>query len=172
MITTKQILEEILIREGWPTYTSPSAEYPDRGGHTKGGITLATLKAWRAPRPVAIRELKKLEKDEALEILHRRYVECNGIQRLEQSGLLFAQVIDNAVLSGPYVSACDLQRALGVVVDGMIGPQTCAAVEAQAKTIGHALVAERALRLVAFTVKHPKQLIFLKGWMRRVLSFL
>ena len=98
-------------------------------------------------------------------------MQVNGIDQLE--GLpVFEQVVDNSVLSGPYLSVCDLQEAVGVTVDGIIGPQTRGAVEAQGVAVGRKLVAARALRLVAFVQSHPKQLIFLKGWMRRVLGFL
>jgi len=165
------ILTDILDREGWPTYTEPSVEYPDRGGPTKGGITLNALRQWRDSPSTSPQSLQNLGKDEALAILRRRYVQCNGIAQLE--GLpVFEQVVDNSVLSGPYLSVCDLQTALGVTVDGIIGPQTRAAVAAQGDTVGRQLVAARALRIVAFVQKHPKQLMFLKGWMRRVLAFL
>ena len=171
MRSVTTILDDILDREGWPTYTEPSAEYPDRGGPTKGGITLAALRQWRDAPATSPQALQQLRKDEALSILRRRYVQCNGIERLEGCAV-FEQVVDNSVLSGPYQSVCDLQTALGVTVDGIIGPQTCAAVEAQAETVGRQLVAVRALRIVAFVQKHPQQLLFLKGWMRRVLGFL
>lgn len=171
MKTMTQILEDILVREGWPHYTEPSEEYPDRGGPTKGGITLKGLRQWRNAPRTSTKELRKLKKEEAMAMLRRRYVQCNGIENLEASAV-FEQVIDNSVLSGPYLSVCDLQKALGVTVDGIIGPQTCGAVEAQHATVGAQLVRARALRIVAFVQAHPQQLIFLKGWMRRVLGFL
>jgi lysozyme family protein len=170
-VTVSEILEDILIREGWPTYTEPSDDYPDRGGATKGGITIKTLRQWRRAPQTSPRELQQLKKSEALAILRRRYVECNGIERLEGTSL-FAQVVDNSVLSGPYLSVCDLQQALGVTVDGIIGTKTCAAVKDQGDKIRAKLVQARAMRIVAFVQKHPKQLVFLKGWMARVLSFL
>jgi lysozyme family protein len=171
MKTITHILENILEREGWPHYTEPSDEYPDRGGPTKGGITLKGLRQWRNAPSTSTKELQKLGKEEALAMLRRRYVQCNGIEKLEASAV-FEQVIDNSVLSGPYLSVCDLQKALGVTVDGIIGPQTCGAVETQQATVGAQLVRARALRIVAFVQAHPKQLLFLKGWMRRVLGFL
>ena len=165
------ILDDILDREGWPTYTEPSEDYPDRGGPTKGGITLDALRHWRNAPKTSPQELQKLNRNEALAIIRRRYVQVNGIEQLE--GLpVFEQVVDNSVLSGPYLSVCDLQKALGVTVDGIIGPQTRGAVEAQGDTVGRKLVAARALRIVSFVQSHPKQLMFLKGWMRRVLGFL
>ena len=168
---TAQILDAILDREGWPAYTEPSDEYPDRGGPTKGGITLDALRAYRQAPCTSAQSLQILGKGEALALLRRRYVQVSGIDQLE--GLpVFEQVVDNSVLSGPYQSVCDLQTALGVTVDGIIGPETRGAVEAQAETVGRQLVAARALRLVAFVQSHPEQLLYLKGWMRRVLGFL
>ena len=169
--TTEQILDDILDREGWPAYTEPSAKYPDRGGATKGGITLAALRAYRQAPRTSPASLQALGKEEARALLLGRYVQCNGIDKLEGE-TVFEQVIDNSVLSGPYLSVCDLQRALGVTVDGLIGPQTCGAVEAQRDTIQAHLVRSRALRIVAFVQANPEQLLFLKGWMRRVLGFL
>ena len=169
--TTDEILGAILEREGWPTYTDPEETgLPDRGGPTKGGITLNTLSSWRGHR-AARRDLKRLTREEALQILRRQFVECNGIARLEGSPV-FAQVIDNGVLSGPYTAVCDLQRALGVTADGIIGGITCAAVEAQRHRISALLVRARALRIARFVQSHPKQLVFLNGWMTRILSFL
>ena len=165
------LLERILRREGWPDYTEPSDTYPDRGGPTKGGITLTALRRWRKEPRISQRDLRALTKDEALAILRQRYVGSNGIHLLEETPL-FEQVVDNSVLSGPYLSVCDLQLALGVYVDGVIGPKTCAAVAAQGAAVRGKLVRTRAMRIVAFVQQHPKQLVYLKGWMRRILSFI
>ena len=164
----KQILNEVLEREGWPTYT----EHPkDKGGPTKGGITLQTLNQWRQ-RQVNRQALQRLEKAEALCILERRYVDSNGIHKIPDRSLKI-QVIDNAVLSGPVIAAKDLQKALRVVRDGIIGRKTLAALDAQDVTKVHnQLAVIRSLRLVRFTQKNPNQLTFLAGWLNRTLSFI
>jgi len=161
------ILRDVLKREGWPTYT----EHPqDRGGPTKGGITIRTLRQWRQ-RPCTRKELQKLDEREALQILERRYVEANGIHRL--TGTLQEQVIDNAVLSGPQLAVKDLQRAVGTTTDGIIGNITLGAIEQLgADKVERSLAVERALRLAAFVQKNPEQIVFLVGWLRRVLSFI
>lgn len=161
------ILRDVLKREGWPTYT----EHPqDRGGPTKGGITMRTLTQWRQ-RPCTRKELQKLDQREALQILERRYVESNGIHRL--TGTLQEQVIDNAVLSGPQLAVKDLQRAVGTTTDGIIGNITLGAIEQLgADKVERSLAVERALRLAAFVQKNPEQIVFLVGWLRRVLSFI
>ena len=72
----KTELTKILEREGWPTYT----DHPDdRGGPTKGGITLSTLRSWRGQPKLGEKSLKELKYSEALSILNQQYVTCNGI---------------------------------------------------------------------------------------------
>ena len=164
----QNVLNEILVREGWPTYT----EHPnDRGGPTKGGITLQTLESWRR-RKCSRQELNRLKKEEALHILNKRYVECNGIHRLKNTPLKF-QVIDNAVLSGPYLSVIDLLRTVGSSDDGIIGPQTLESIDKYGdESASRHLAVERSLRLARFVKSHPDQLIFLVGWLRRSLGFI
>ena len=164
----EQILKGVLNREGWPTY----AVHPnDRGGPTKGGITLRTLESWRQRRCTRA-ELQRLTEDEALAILSRRYAEANGIQRVADLGLR-TQLIDDAVLSGPFIAVKDLQAALDVVVDGIIGPKTLAAIDtAGSHAVGLRLAVERSMRLCRHVVKNPDQAVFLVGWMKRCLSFI
>jgi lysozyme family protein len=163
-----RILEDVLDREGWPKYT----EHPnDKGGPTKGGITLRTLESWRHRRCTRA-ELKRLPKVEALAILTRRYAEANGIQRVPDLSLR-TQVIDNAVLSGPFIAVKDFQTVLNVSVDGIIGPKTLAALDdSTPELIGRKLAVQRSLRLARHVAKHPDQIVFLVGWLRRSLSFL
>ena len=183
------VLSDILEREGWPAYT----EHPnDKGGPTKGGITIRTLEAHRHRRCTRT-ELKRLTEEEALAILRRRYVEVQGINTLSD-GDLQEQVIDNGVLSGPDIAVKDLQRAIasvlqdmrdeGVVgdhlgfrgvlkVDGIIGPKTNAAIAGLSPAvIGRRLAVERALRLARIVAKEPDQSVFLVGWLTRALSFI
>ena len=166
-ISVDDILENVLVREGWPKYT----EHPfDRGGPTKGGITQRTLESWRQRRCTR-KELQRLKKPEALEILRRLYVDASGIQRLEGHPIQ-AQVVDNAVLSGPILAMKDLQGVLGVATDGICGPITLKALNGyEINTISNLLAVARAKRLARFTVKNPNQLVFLVGWLSRALGF-
>jgi len=166
-MTTQEILDEVLEREGWPKYTDISA---DRGGPTKGGITKRTLEQWRGRR-VTNRELKSLKKSEAIEILTRRFVGCNGIDKVQDTDLR-TQLIDNAVLSGPPLAVKDLQRALGVTRDGIIGPVTLRHIkESGEREVCQMLSVERTIRLARIVAKDPTQIIFLVGWITRSLGF-
>jgi lysozyme family protein len=166
--TLEDVLLAVLDTEGWPTYT---VHPNDKGGPTKGGITLRTLEGWRHRRCTRA-ELQRLSKEEALSILRRLYVDANGIHKLT-SVLLQAQVIDNAVLSGPSLAVKDLQRTLETVgVDGIIGPQTLSAIATNdVEMLGRRLAVTRTLRLARHVQTHPDQLVFLAGWLTRTLSF-
>jgi len=164
--TVREILDDVLKREGWPEYT----EHPlDRGGPTKGGITLQTLEDFLG-KPCTRRELMDLERDTAINILIRRYVRQNGIQLLVREPIA-PQLVDNAVLSGPRLAVKDLQRVLGVPADGIIGPHTVAAYTPTAR-VTNQLAITRALRLARHVQKHPDQLVFLGGWLARCLRFI
>ena len=116
--------------------------------------------------------MQRLSKDEALSILRRLYVDANGIHKLATISLQ-AQVIDDAVLSGPSLAVKDLQRTLDTVsVDGIIGPQTLAAIATHdVEALGRRLAVTRTLRLARHVQSHPDQLVFLTGWLTRTLSF-
>jgi len=167
--TLEDILGKILDREGWPTYT---VHPNDKGGPTKGGVTLRTLEAWRGRRCTRA-ELARLKQSEALAILERLYVNANGIHKIEPISLQ-AQVIDDAVLSGPSLAVKDLQRTLETVsVDGIIGPQTLSAIVTHdINTLGRQLAITRSLRLARHVQQHPDQLVFLVGWLTRALALI
>jgi len=165
----KTELTKILEREGWPTYT----DHPDdRGGPTKGGITLSTLRSWRGQPKLGEKSLKELKYSEALSILNQQYVTCNGIDKLKNN-LLKYQVIDNAVLSGPFLAVKDLQKSVQVEEDGIIGPITLDAISKKGHiVVNRQLAINRSLRLARFVQKNPNQLVFLVGWLNRCLSFI
>ena len=168
MTAVAGILDQILIREGWPAYT----DHPqDRGGPTKGGITLATLTAARGHH-TTIADLQALTKTEALRIYQDRYVDTHGIHKIPDDRLL-GMVVDDAVLSGPGVAVQDLQQAVGATVDGVIGVQTLGAIQqlGYRETLAETVIV-RAMRMVRIVQKDPGQLVFLGGWMSRVLHFL
>ena len=164
----RKILVGVLEREGWPKMTNHPR---DRGGLTKGGITHRTVEQWRGRR-VTRRELERLTEREALSILERRFVETNGIQRIGD-GALKTQVIDNSVLSGPVNAVKDLQRALRVRQDGIIGPITLGRIKSVgSKVTCQRLAVKRTLRLAKIAAKDPTQNVFLVGWLTRALGFL
>jgi lysozyme family protein len=134
----------------------------DPGGATNMGITRATLSAWRG-KPVSKDDVISLEREEAAEIYEANYWTAIGGADLP-AGLDLA-LFDDAVNSGPRQAVRDLQRALGVSTDGLIGPITLAAIEGAAPTelVGRLCAARRA-RLASL----PQFSRFGRGWTRRI----
>ena len=92
-------------------------------------------------------------------------------------GISFSHIsdgfIDNAVLSGPFLSVKDLQKSVQVEEDGIIGPITLEAIEKKGHVVvNRHLAINRSLRLAKFVQKNPNQLVFLVGWLNRCLSFI
>src|SRR5687767_9532939 len=170
-------LDAILKREGWPAYTNRPA---DRGGPTRGGITLRTLIDWRqAPQSVA--DLKALTEHEARAIYRARYLQ--PWEFIEDADL-FAVVVDYAVTSGHDDPTRALQYKTGVKVDGILGPVTRAAVlQSDPKTLREAVIAYRVRHMVDLALNDRKlkvliaphedlQIWNLRGWVNRATSFL
>ncbi|CAO3440155.1 glycoside hydrolase family 108 protein [Azospirillum endophyticum] len=127
---TEAVIDTILRREGWPRYTDRPS---DRGGPTKGGITLATLMSWRK-RPVTAADVVALDEAEVRTIYRARYIEEPAFAGIADDKLR-ALVIDSGVNHGPARAGAWLQEAVNdfagrpaLKVDGAVGPKTLAAV--------------------------------------------
>lgn len=106
----------------------------DRGGPTKYGITHTTLAAHRGVKAVSADQVKALTRQEAEEIYRRSYWAQSGGDLLP-TGLDYA-VFDFGVNSGPARAVKELQAAVGVAQDGIIGETTLNAVRAFVKSKG------------------------------------
>ena len=137
-------IEAIIDREGG------FVNHPlDKGGPTKFGITLATLSKWRK-RPCTEEDIRNLGKPEAREIYLSYYI----IPLAYTPSELFPHVADIAVHSGVARAKVLLSAAL------------------KAKNPKVELVKERIKFLAGLVAKDPKQAVFFKGWINRVLDFL
>jgi lysozyme family protein len=163
-VTADAILDEVIRREGG------YVDHPhDRGGPTNFGITMRTLAAWRG-RPVTRDEVRDLTEAEARAIYQRQYLSRPGFDQIADP-LLRGLLVDYGVHSGPMRAISDLQRAACVTVDGVIGPQTLAAVAAVgAEPIRRAVLRARG-EYLARLLSDPSQRVFAAGWMRRLMEF-
>jgi len=162
------ILDEIIRREGGYV-NHPS----DRGGPTNFGITAQTLGAWRKlGRPATAAEVQALTETEAMAIYRQQYITGPGFEAVTHPGLLHL-LVDTAVHSGPKRAVQWLQAALGVTVDGVIGPKTRAALAAADQAVLYSKVLGQRLRhLGRLITNDPKQSAFAAGWMNRIAEFL
>lgn len=167
-MTIDQIIDDVLDREGGYVH------HPDdKGGPTKFGITLQALREWRYPVPVVQADVQGLTRMEARMIYRRQYIEAPGYAEAISDDRLLALVVDYAVHSGPGRATKALQRALGVTDDGVLGAQTKRVLASQAGSPGvyRKLLAARIGALCRLAVADPSQLVFLDGWLTRVVAF-
>ena len=138
----------------------------DPGGATNMGITHKTLARWRKVSPwwkLDKSQIKALKREEAAAIYGAEYWDTIEGDSLPD-GLDYA-VFDYAVNSGPGRAAKELQRLVGVPVDGKIGPVTLAAVnEREAAVLIEKLCTNRLTFLRGLSTFDT----FGKGWTSRV----
>lgn len=120
-MTDDELLTRLIEREG-RRYTNRAS---DKGGPTRFGITLDVLRQWRhGAFPATTKDLQVLTEAEARQI-YRHYFLAPFDDVLD--GETKEQLVDAAVLHGVGRAVRWLQEALDVEVDGVIGPETRAA---------------------------------------------
>lgn len=132
----------------------------DPGGETMWGVTIAVARASGYTGP-----MRNLPRETAKAIYREQY--WNKVKADSMPFAVAFQVFDAAVNHGTGQAAKFLQRAAGVVDDGIIGPKTLAAVAERGAT-GMLLLfnAERE----QFYTNLPTWPSFGKGWSRRVVT--
>lgn len=100
----------------------------DPGGETNKGVTKRVYDSYRKARGEALRSVRHITDEEIGWIYRLQY--WNAIRADDLPVGLDYALFDYAVNSGPAKAAKDLQRALGVRVDGQIGAVTLAAAQA------------------------------------------
>lgn len=160
-----EIIKLILSHEGG--YVNHSS---DKGGSTNLGITIDTLASFRK-LPVTDKDIQNLSVKEASAVYLQKYIVGPGFDQLTDIRLRTAMV-DYGVLLGPMDATYSLQAILGVKVDGWLGPKTAAkAAISEPRGIINKLSADRIDIHAKRVTKRPDQLVFLRGWISRALSF-
>lgn len=175
-----KIIDEILRREGWPQYTNLPA---DRGGPTKGGITLEAWREYSRNPSATADELAAITEDEARAFYLHRHVVAPRFAEIADPHLR-ELVVDAGVHHGPRHAAKWLQWAADVAQDGRIGPITLAAVNAADPLELELWVVAFRVRLFGRLVSQDPELararragfnlqaIFAAGWNNRTAEFL
>jgi lysozyme family protein len=135
----------------------------DPGGATNKGVTQRVYDDYRLHRGMAPRSVRHIQPTEIEDIYRRQYwdaVRCDDLP----AGVDYC-VFDLAVNSGTNRAARFLQRAVGVLEDGKIGPITIAAV----KNVPPALLVDSICdERICFLRSLGTFATFGKGWTRRV----
>lgn len=134
----------------------------DPGGPTNLGVTIPTLTAFRG-HPVSVADIKALTPEIVWPLYHELFWR-KVLGDLLPPGVDLC-VLDMAINSGCGAAARLLQRTLNLTADGLIGPRTISATNAQpAPVLVDRLCAGRLTYLQAL----PTWDDFGKGWAKRV----
>ncbi|MEE8288904.1 MAG: glycosyl hydrolase 108 family protein [Nitrosomonadaceae bacterium] len=158
------MIKDIIRREGG------FVNHPnDRGGPTKYGITQKTLSNYRK-HEVTIDDVRDMKTDEAEAIYAKNFYQQPHIDKLPEELQPF--VFDSAAHHGPYTAITFLQRACGVIEDGICGPRTRAAA-AVGNSCGllRDMIGIRRQFFHAIVTEDPTQAVFLTGWLNRLKEF-
>jgi len=134
----------------------------DPGGMTNLGVTKATWENWTG-KPADETVMRGLTRDMVAPLYKARYWDAVKGDDLP-SGVDYA-VFDIAVNSGPRKAAMILQEAIGVTVDGGIGPKTLQAAKASPPS---GLISVVCNKRLDFLRSLPHFKTFGEGWTRRV----
>jgi lysozyme family protein len=135
----------------------------DPGGATNKGVTQKVYDDWRRSQGLEPRSVRSLEQVEVEAIYRKLYWDACWCSQLPP-GVDYC-TFDLAVNSGPARAVRFLQKAVGAVVDGQIGPKTASAANASddATTINAMCDARQA-----FLEQLPTFARFGRGWTERV----
>jgi lysozyme family protein len=158
------IIDDIIRREGSKYTNHPE----DRGGPTKYGITLETLR--RATNPYATaNDVASLTEQHARAIYADLYVK--PFEWIDDEPLR-ELMVDCAVQHGVNRAVKFLQAAVGATVDGVVGEKTQAAYRFRPRVIVYRRVLAERIKFYGDIITHdPSQAVFAAGWMRRVAEF-
>jgi lysozyme family protein len=152
-----EALRRLLAHEGGYT-NHPS----DPGGPTNFGITIFDYRKYVKPNASAA-DVKAMTLAEAKGIYRAKYWDAQHCDELP-AGVDYA-VFDYGVNSGIGRSKKVLQRAIGVIADGALGPETMRAVQAQLPSKIIIAICDERLRFLQRLRTWP---VFGRGWGRRV----
>lgn len=136
----------------------------DPGGRTNFGITQGTYSAWLRKRDRQDADVAGITLTEATDIYRHEYWNVAGCDRLPWPISLL--VFDYAVNSGTTRAVRELQRALKVAQDGVVGPVTVAMAEEKARDrewLG-LFLADRALFMAGLSNWGQNK----RGWLKRL----
>jgi lysozyme family protein len=137
----------------------------DRGGRTSRGITQREYNAWRAEHGKVSKDVWQASDDEIATIYHDEYWEPYADNL--PAGIDY-DFFDMAVNHGPHRAAVLMQRGLGVVDDGRIGPVTRNALDhADKATLIGNINEARKRYYYSIVASNPSQSRFIRGWMNR-----
>lgn len=141
----------------------------DRGGATNKGITIGTFRNFYG-KDATVEQLKHITDEQWLHIFKSGYWDKWKADDIENQSIADI-VVDWAWASGTVTSIKQVQKILGVAVDGIVGNDTLTAINTADQRILFDKIHSKRIEFVENIVKrNPSQARFLKGWKNRINS--
>lgn len=139
----------------------------DHGGATNRGVTQRVYDQYRAGLHLPIQSVAQLSNSEVSDLYHTLY--WNPAHCFALATRLGIAHMDWAVNHGVTGAIKTLQQACAVLPDGIFGPHTLDAINAQSETsIVNEYLLLRREWYQQRAKDHPDQAEFLAGWLKRV----
>jgi lysozyme family protein len=151
----------------------------DRGGKTLYGVRLDLYLDWFPSHTE--HDFMRMTKEEAADLLYKKY-SVDFLSRFPEFEGVF---VDASINTGKRTAVSALQHTLNFLnfddpkaileTDGIFGSHTQAVFESywdkDKDKLLHAFIDQRIRFYVNLVVRRPKQLVFLRGWISRALSW-
>jgi lysozyme family protein len=144
----------------------------DPGGATNRGIILSNfvLYADELGLPATVEGLKQLTENQAKYIYRKMF--WNRMRGDEIASQNVANILFDGHVNMGGNAIKMIQRIVGTVADGALGPKTVAAINSvPAKALFESYKSERINFYLDLVNRKPQLGVFLKGWMNRINSF-
>jgi len=143
----------------------------DKGEETNKGVTIAVWKAQgydkNGDRHIDVKDLKLISDADAMAIMRKFY--WNRWQADKIEDLSIANLLVDFVWGSGAWGIKIPQRVLGVMVDGVVGTKTLAAINAQEPKRLFAKLKDARLQYINDIIaKNPSFAVFRAGWLRRL----
>ena len=149
-------------------YEGGYSDHPsDKGGKTNKGITQSVYDGYRSEKDLPTQSVEFIQDKEVSAIYYNKYWLKASCEKLPQR--LAIVHFDTAVNSGVSRAIRFLQKSAGTTDDGVIGPATLSAVSSKDENYLIAkFIDKRSDFIVDIVLNNSSQIVFLKGWMRRI----
>jgi lysozyme family protein len=139
----------------------------DKGGATNKGITIGTYRHFYG-KDKGIEDLKTMSQAQWEKIFMAGYWQPFKATHIKSQGI--ANIcVDWAWASGATTAIRNVQKVLGVTIDGIVGDETLTAINrADSKELFERIKTARIDFVEAIVKRTPSQKRFIKGWINRI----
>ena len=142
----------------------------DKGGPTNFGLTFADMKECGLPE--TLEQIQSLTKETAKEIYRKLFWNPMNLDLIQDYHIALC-LFDQGVLQGKENAIKKVQNLLGFKIDGILGPMTAKAINAEdGLKLAFKFIRADLHRYNAIVKKEVSQLEFIDGWDDRLFSLL